>query len=429
MAIKSKDELGQQLPPTYDVSSTSLRQALVIFIPFAFGYFLSYLFRSVNAVIAPELISEFDLTASQLGLLTSVYFLTFASLQIPIGVFLDRFGSRRVNAALLILASIGAFIFSKADSFQALLLGRAFIGFGVAACLMSSIKIFSQWFPKEKLPEMTGRIMFIGGLGAISATAPIEFALTFTGWREIFGVLCILTILVSGIVFMVAPNKPNNYEIGSIQDQFVGALSIYRSPIFWQIALGSVLPQAFNMSVQGLWAGPWLSDVAGLERSNVALHLLMLGVATMFGFLFWGAFATRMSRRGIQPIVVLIWATSAYLVLQLLLVFEVTRLSWAIWVGWGLLGTSGSLAFSIISQSFPVQLTGRATTAQNLLIFMTAFGSQWLFGIILNQWDVVDGGYNPHGYVRAFSIFLCLQVVGFIWMVHGYLNRGASRSN
>ncbi|MBT7997026.1 MAG: MFS transporter, partial [Betaproteobacteria bacterium] len=103
-----------------------------MFIPFAFGYFLSYLFRSVNAVIAPELISEFDLTASQLGLLTSVYFLTFASLQIPIGVFLDRFGSRRVNAALLILASIGAFIFSKADSFQALLLGRAFIGFGVA---------------------------------------------------------------------------------------------------------------------------------------------------------------------------------------------------------------------------------------------------------------------------------------------------------
>ena len=271
--------------------------------------------------------------------------------------------------------------------------------------------------------------MFIGGLGAISATAPIEFALTFTGWREIFGVLCILTILVSAIVFMVAPNKPNNYEIGSIQDQFVGALSIYRSPIFWQIALGSVLPQAFNMSVQGLWAGPWLSDVAGLERSNVALHLLMLGVATMFGFLFWGAFATRMSRRGIEPMVVLIWATTAYLMLQLLLVFEVTRLSWAIWVGWGLLGTSGSLAFSIISQSFPVQLTGRATTAQNLLIFMTAFGSQWLFGIILNQWDVVDGGYNPHGYVRAFSIFLCLQVVGFIWMVRGYLKRGASRLN
>jgi hypothetical protein len=115
------------------------------------------------------------------------------------------------------------------------------------------------------------------------------------------------------------------------------------------------------------------------------------------------------------------WATVAYMGLQMLLVFEVTQMSWVIWIGWGLLGTSGSLAFSIISQSFPVQLTGRATTALNLLAFTTAFGSQWLFGIILNQWDTVGTGYAPEGYVCAFSIFLILQVLGFTWMVRGYL--------
>ena len=403
------------------VRAISLREALLVFLPFACGYFLSYLFRSVNAVIAPHLISEFGLSASELGLLTSVYFLTFASLQIPIGVFLDRFGPRRVNATLLVLAAIGAFIFSRAESFQGLLLGRAFIGFGVAACLMSSIKIFSLWFPKEKLPEMTGRIMFVGGLGAISATAPVEYLLSFSGWRELFLVLCCATLVASAIVFFVAPDRKNAYDIGSTKDQLLGALSVYRSAIFWRIALGSVLPQAFNMSVQGLWAGPWLSDVAGLERTSVAMHLLMLGIATMLGFLFWGAFATRMSRRGIKPIVVLIWATAAYMALQLLLVFEITQMSWVIWIGWGLLGTSGSLAFSIISQSFPVQLTGRATTALNLLAFTTAFGSQWLFGIILNQWDAVDSGYAPEGYVRAFSIFLILQVLGFSWMLRGHL--------
>ena len=403
------------------VRAISLREALLVFLPFACGYFLSYLFRSVNAVIAPNLISEFGLSASELGLLTSVYFLTFASLQIPIGVFLDRFGPRRVNATLLVLAAFGAFIFSRAESFQGLLLGRVFIGFGVAACLMSSIKIFSLWFPKEKLPEMTGRIMFVGGLGAISATAPVEYLLSFSGWRELFLVLCCATLVASAIVFFVAPDRKNAYDIGSTKDQLLGALSVYRSAIFWRIALGSVLPQAFNMSVQGLWAGPWLSDVAGLERTSVAMHLLMLGIATMLGFLFWGAFATRMSRRGIKPIVVLIWATAAYMALQLLLVFEITQMSWVIWIGWGLLGTSGSLAFSIISQSFPVQLTGRATTALNLLAFTTAFGSQWLFGIILNQWDAVDSGYAPEGYVRAFSIFLILQVLGFSWMLRGHL--------
>lgn len=298
-------EDGSILNPEGNGYSISMRQALLVFLPFACGYFLSYLFRSVNAVIAPNLISEFDLSASQLGLLTSVYFLTFASLQIPIGLFLDRFGPRRVNATLLILASIGALIFSKADDFQTLLLGRAFIGFGVAACLMSSIKIFSQWFPKEKLPEMTGRIMFVGGLGAISATAPVEFMLSFTGWRELFVALFFATVIASVIIFFFAPDKKNIHDVGSTKDQLLGALNVYKAPIFWRIALGSVLPQAFNMSVQGLWAGPWLSDVAGLERSGVALHLFALGMATMLGFLFWGAFATRMSRRGIQPIVVL----------------------------------------------------------------------------------------------------------------------------
>ena len=415
-------EDASTLNPEGNGYSISMRQALLVFLPFACGYFLSYLFRSVNAVIAPNLISEFDLSASQLGLLTSVYFLTFASLQIPIGLFLDRFGPRRVNATLLILASIGALIFSKADDFQTLLLGRAFIGFGVAACLMSSIKIFSQWFPKEKLPEMTGRIMFVGGLGAISATAPVEFMLSFTGWRELFVALFFATVIASAIIFFFAPDKKNIHDVGSTKDQLLGALNVYKAPIFWRIALGSVLPQAFNMSVQGLWAGPWLSDVAGLERSGVALHLFALGMATMLGFLFWGAFATRMSRRGIQPIVILIWATIAYMALQLLLVFEVTQMSWVIWIGWGLLGTSGSLAFSIISHSFPAHLTGRATTALNLLAFLTAFASQWLFGIILNQWDALDGGgYAPEGYVQAFSIFLVLQVLGFTWMFRGYL--------
>ena len=95
----------------------SVKRSLQIFLPFSFGYFLSYLFRSVNAVISPNLITEFNLDASQLGLLTSVYFLTFASLQIPIGILLDRYGPRRVNAVLLTVAALGALIFSRADTF------------------------------------------------------------------------------------------------------------------------------------------------------------------------------------------------------------------------------------------------------------------------------------------------------------------------
>ncbi|MGD8790631.1 MAG: MFS transporter, partial [Burkholderiales bacterium] len=189
------------------VASPATRTALLVFLPFAAGYFLSYLYRSVNAVISTDLIDEFGLSANALGLLTSAYFLGFAALQIPIGLMLDRVGPRRTNAMLLLVAGSGALVFSTAQGLAGLLAGRALIGIGVAACLMSSIKVFTLWFPLERLPALTGRMMFIGGLGAISATAPVEAALRITDWRGLFLVLGVATFIASTVVFMCVPEK------------------------------------------------------------------------------------------------------------------------------------------------------------------------------------------------------------------------------
>lgn len=393
------------------------KTALLVFLPFATGYFLSYLFRSVNAVISTDLIDEFGLSASALGLLTSAYFLGFASLQIPVGILLDRVGPRRTNAVLLLFAGTGALVFSMAEGLTGLLVGRTLIGFGVAACLMSSIKAFTLWFPLERLPAMTGRIMFVGGLGAISATVPVEAALQVTDWRGLFQLLAVLTFGAAAVVFFVAPEKRDDRPHETFAGQLRGTASVFVSPLFWRIALGTTLFQSFNMSVQGLWAGPWLVDVAGLGRQAVAFHLLALGIATMCGFLFWGLLAARLVRRGIEPMTVLIVSCAIYMGVQLLLVFGASDLALLIWIGWGFFGTSGSLAFAILSQQFPAHMTGRATTALNLLVFLTAFASQWLFGVIVNQWPLVGGGYQPGGYSVAFGVFLALQLCGFVWMV------------
>ncbi len=397
--------------------SPATRVALLVFLPFSAGYFLSYLYRSVNAVISTDLIDEFGLSASALGLLTSAYFLGFASLQIPVGLMLDRIGPRRTNAFLLLLAGSGAVVFSMSNGLAGLLLGRTLIGFGVAACLMSSIKAFTVWFPLERLPAMTGRMMFVGGLGAISATAPVEAALHVTDWRGLFLMLGLATFIAAAAVFFFVPEKYGKSPDESFANQLKGMAGVFISPVFWKIALGTTLFQSFHMAVQGLWAGPWLVDVAGLGRQAVAFHLLALGVATMTGFLFWGALAARLARRGIAPITVLIFASAAFIAVQLLLVFGASSFPLWIWLGWGFFGTSGSLAFAIVSQEFPVYMTGRATTALNLLVFLTAFASQWAFGVIVNRWPLESGGYQPQGYAVAFGAFLALQLGGFIWML------------
>src|SRR5512134_2827170 len=136
---------------------------LRIFIPFALGYFLSYLYRTVNAVLAPDLVRDIGLEPASLGLLTSAYFLAFAAAQLPLGILLDRYGPRRVEAGLLLFAAGGALLFGRAATLGELLLARALIGVGVAACLMAAFKAFTDWFPRELLPFVNGIQMVSGG--------------------------------------------------------------------------------------------------------------------------------------------------------------------------------------------------------------------------------------------------------------------------
>ena len=164
-----------------------------LFLPFAGAYFLSYHFRTANAVVGPVLAEEFALGAADLGLLTSTYFLVFGAIQLPLGMLLDRFGARRVEAFLLLFAAAGAAVFASADGVAGLALGRGLIGFGVSACLMASFKSFSQWFPLERQASLTGWIMTSGTLGALVASAPLDAVLQIASWREVFYGLSVIT--------------------------------------------------------------------------------------------------------------------------------------------------------------------------------------------------------------------------------------------
>jgi sugar phosphate permease len=181
-----------------------INKALRVFLPFAFGFYLSYLYRSVNAIIAPDLIQEIGIDAANLGLLSSAYFISFAAFQIPLGIILDRVGPRKVEAILLLFAALGAVIFASSDSLLNLIIGRAFIGLGVSACLMAALKSYGMWFEKDKIPMVNGLHMAAGGFGALMGTLPIEYALQITDWRGILiGIGCIALSASIAIFFVV----------------------------------------------------------------------------------------------------------------------------------------------------------------------------------------------------------------------------------
>jgi predicted MFS family arabinose efflux permease len=397
---------------------SSFKIKLRVVIPFTLGYFLSYLFRVVNAVLAPDLASELGIGPSELGLLTAAYFITFAAFQLPLGILLDRFGPRKIEAFLLIFAAAGAFIFSRANTVAGLVLGRALIGFGVSACLMAAFKAFVLWFRKEQLPLINGIQMASGGLGALTATAPVEAALGITDWRGVFFILSIITLAVASTVWLVVPDKENEKNGDGIKEQIGGIIQVFSSLTFWRIAPLTVMSQATFLAIQGLWSGPWLRDVAGFEREMVAHVLLMIASAMITGFIIMGAVTERLSRLGVKPIVVAATGMIAFMTVQFLIIMEVTSWTRTLWVLFGIFGTTGIIPYAVLSQSFPLRLSGRVNTGVNLLVFIAAFSAQWGIGAIINLWPGSGGGgYAPVGYQAGFAMMLCFQVISLLWFL------------
>jgi MFS family permease len=320
--------------------------ALRVFLPFAIGYYFSYLVRNVNAVIAPDLVAELGLTAESLGLLTSVYFLTFAAFQLPLGVLLDRYGPRRVESALLLCAAAGSALFAASDGIAGLTVGRALIGLGVSACLMASFKANTLWFPPEKLPFVNGCIMTAGGLGALSATAPVEALLGVTGWRGVFVLFTALSGLAAVVLFMVVPRRPEesrDVAVEGLAQALAGVRRVFTSRAFWRVVPMSTLNQAAFLAMQGLWAGPWFIDVAGMERDEAARQLLWIALAMVAGFFTLGAFTERLARRGVSTVAVATALVVVFLAVQAGIVFAPVAIAAPLWIAFGYFGTCGIL--------------------------------------------------------------------------------------
>ena len=403
-----------------------LVMVLRVFLPFALGYFLSYIFRTVNSVIAPNLVGDAGLDATDLGFLTSVYFLAFAAFQLPLGVLLDRFGPRRVEAVLLLFAGLGAFLFSVGQSLTTLAVGRALIGFGVSGCMMASFKAFVLWFRSERLPLVNGWLLAFGATGAIAATGPVEAALSWIDWRAVFVGLAVFSAAVAIAVFFVVPEHDEPVVHPRLKDQLAGLGQVFRDPFFWKVTPLTTFSQAAFLAVQGLWAGPWLRDVAGMGRHAVAGNLSIMGVAIVAGFVVWGSVTERLHRRGVEPITMAALGMGLFIVDQLVLVTGYGGYSIVTLFAFGFFGTAGTLSYAVLSQAFPRHLAGRVNTGLNLLVFVVAFLFQWGMGAIIHHWeDAATHRYGVPGYQLAFGIATGLQVMALIWFLRPARRRKA----
>jgi MFS family permease len=396
--------------------------ALRIFLPFAFAYFLSYIFRGVNAVIFPYLEHDIGITAADLGLLTSVFYLLFALIQPLLGVALDRFGPRNVQTVLLAVAALGSALFGLCTSFGELIFARVLIGVGFAGGLMAAIKAFTLWYPPQRLPLVTGFHMMAGGAGSMAATLPIEWSLSLVSWHGLFFWLSAICLAIAGLLFVLVPRRPSPVRHESLRELFAVTRIVLTHGFYWRTQpLIAVQQLAFIGSIS-LWIGPWLRDVGGLADKETRADVQLYTAAVMtLGFASSGIILRLLRRAGVHEFASVSAISLLFALVCGWLAFLPPVHPLLPWAIFGFLGACAIQYMSVMVAAFPAHYAGRVTTSCNLVTFFVIFAGQWAMGKVVDLWPRTQTGYAPDGYTWAFGLLFILQIAALAWLV---LSRG-----
>jgi len=356
-------------------------KAIIIFLVFALGYFISTLLRAITATISPELVNEFNLSAGELGLLGGGYFLGFASVQIPLGYMLDMRGPRKIVSYFLSLTIVGLLIFALAQNFLTLLVSRIIIGVGVGACLMGPLTAYRIWYQDETQQRANSWMLMVGAIGMLSSSLPVQFFLPIIGWRNIFLLLAFITLVCIILIIIFIPQWTSKGN----QKNDDAKLSIVWQNKFFR----SVIPMGFFstgglFAIQTLWAGPWMVKVSGYTPEESAKGLFLIYFFMLLSFLIWGYFVPKFSKNVNDAIRLLKYGSPLSLVVLGVIIYlgpNTDSIHWALFI---VSAVFLSLIQPAVGMAFSVSNAGKALTSYNLLIFIGAFFLQWIIGLIID---------------------------------------------
>ena len=394
------------------------KQAITVFVVFAFGYFLSCLLRAITATLSPVLTSEFNLLAADLGLLAGGYFLGFACMQIPLGYLLDKFGPKKIVSLFLLIALIGTSSFALAQSFSGLLFSRILIGVGVSACLMAPLTGYRIWFAENQQQRANSWMLMIASLGFLSSTLPVQLLLPSFGWRWIFGGIAILILISIFLMLAFIPKwdhhkedarKENSLQSGSLAD-------VWKNRFFISVIPMGLFNYGGLMAIQTLWAGPWMIRVSGYTPLESATGLFWINVTMLVSFFLWGYFLPKITSIGFSATRILKLGLPVGFLVMLTIIILGPKAG-AFYITMFILSSIFlSVTQPAVGLSFSGHSAGKALTSFNLLIFAGTFVMQWLMGFII---DIVKslGHSEIFAFKSAFSAFLILSIISYIFFL------------
>lgn len=391
------------------------RQAVTVFLAFAFAYFLSALVRAITATLAPTLTPEFQLQARDLGLLAGGYFLGFAATQLPLGTWLDRHGPRKVILGFLAVAVAGCGAFAMATSFSGLLAARILCGVGVSACLMAPLTGYRRWLAAPAQLRANSWMLMTGSFGMLASTLPVQWLLPTLGWRALFWGLAVLLALGMLVIAWRVPPWQSDPPAPGAPASYA---EVWRHPYFRRMVPIGFVSYGGMIAIQTLWAGPWMVRVAGLDPLHAAGGLFLINASMLVTFWTWGMISPALQRRGIGVDRLIAWGLPvSYLVLGGIILAGPAAGAWALAL-FCVTTTFVSLAQPAVGMAFPSSQAGRALSAYNLVIFLGVFVIQWGIGLLIDGFRAA-GLAEITAFRAAFGVFMVASLLAYGWFLRG----------
>ena len=396
------------------------RLAVAVFLAFALAYFFSTLLRAITATLSPVLTQELGLNARELGLLAGGYFLGFSLTQLPLGRWLDRHGPRRVILLFLTVAVLGCLVFAQADNFAGLLMARVLGGVGVSACLMAPLTGYRRWFTPDTQLRTNSWMLMTGSLGMLAATLPVQWLMPIWGWRALFWGLAVCFALAMLGIRLWVPNWSASAPTSGAEVQDSGGYAaVWRSRYFWRMTPIGFFSYGGMVAIQTLWAGPWLTQVAGWSAMEAATGLFLINLCMLTSFLLWGWITPGLARRGIHANRLIAWGVPLSFAAMALLVLagpSLARYSALVLALFCVCSTFVSLAQPAVGMAFAPHLAGRALSAYNLVIFAGIFVVQWGIGLGVDAVRSL-GGSVQEAYQVTFGVLGLCSVLSWLFFL------------
>ena len=390
-------------------------KSVLIFLVFAFAFFISNLLRSITATLSPVLTSEFNLTAGNLGLLAGGYFLGFTSMQIPLGFLLDKHGPRKIVSSLLIIAIVGTTSFALAQNFASLLISRVFIGIGVSACMMGPLTGYRIWFEEKYQQRANSWMLMVANIGFVFSTLPVQVLLPIIGWRWIFFGTTFLIIVSIVLILLFIPSTKKKFK----KDE--NEIEVKLSDIWKNKFFISVIPLGFfnyggMYAIQTLWAGPWMIRVTGYSSLESATGLFWINFTALIGFFLWGYFLPIISKYGLNSFKLMKFGLPISYLVLLSIIIKGSNAGAFLFTIYILTSIVLTLVQPAVGLSFPKRLAGKSLTSYNLVIFLGTFIMQWGMGLIID-FSHSMGKSEILSFQISFFVYFILCIFSYIFFV------------